>query len=321
MSELSVRRYDGDPAAWDDFVERSNNGTIFHRTDFLAYHGGRFAAVEHPLAWFKGDALHAVMPLAIAEEGGVRVARSPYGGSYGGIVVGPELGLKRAEEIVGGLFDALREAAVRRLVVTPTPGLNFALPHDYLNFWLLKHGARAAMSELTSYIETSGEPLERFTYAAVKAIRKAKANGVVVEESTDASPFYEILSANRAKIGAAPTHTLDEVRWLLRELPDRIKLFVATREGIPIAGSLVFRVNARVLLDFYWAHLDEYQEFRPVSLLVHEITRWAHGAGIRYFDFGTQTVRMEPIEGSTRFKETFGAVGVFRTTYEWNAAG
>jgi hypothetical protein len=25
---------------------------------------------------------------------------------------------------------------------------------------------------------------------------------------------------------------------------------------------------------------------------------------------------MMPVEGSTKFKETFGAVGVFRTTYE-----
>jgi hypothetical protein len=55
---------------------------------------------------------------------------------------------------------------------------------------------------------------------------------------------------------------------------------------------------------------------RPVSLLVHEILSWAYSEGILWFDFGTQTIDMVPVEGSTRFKETFGAVGVFRNRYE-----
>jgi hypothetical protein len=62
--------------------------------------------------------------------------------------------------------------------------------------------------------------------------------------------------------------------------------------------------------------VDEFQGLRPVSLLVHEITRWAYREGVRTFDFGTQTIDMVPVEGGTRFKETFGALGVFRRTYE-----
>lgn len=320
MTELVVRRFEGDPAVWNDFVERSNNGTIFHRLDFLAYHGEKFRAAEYPLGWFKGDTLHALMPLALFDEGGKRVARSPYGASYGGIVVGMELSLKRAEEMVQGLFETLQKEGVTRLGVTPTPGLNFALPHDYLNFFLEKAGAEVSVSELTSYIHTSAEPLDSFTYTAVKAIRKAIAQEVVVEESDAPEAFYEILVENRKKFGVTPTHSLEEIRWLLRHLPQDVKLFVAKRRGETIAGSLIFRVNSRVILDFYWAHLDEYQEFRPVSLLVYEMTRWAHRNGIRIFDFGTQTTRGVPVEGNTRFKETFGGVGVFRRTYEWNAS-
>ena len=43
---------------------------------------------------------------------------------------------------------------------------------------------------------------------------------------------------------------------------------------------------------------------------------WAHRHGFRLFDFGTQTINMVPQEGSTKFKETFGAAGLFRKTYE-----
>jgi hypothetical protein len=260
------------------------------------------------------------MPLAILTEGGVRTARSPYGASYGGLVTGEELSLKLAEELVGSLLEYLRGQGVQRLVVVPPPWLNFARPHDYLNFWLLKHGATCPASELTSYIEVREEPLESFSHSAVKAVRKAKASDVLVEESRDIEAFYEILAENRRKFGVTPTHTLEEIRWLLRELPEHVKLFMARREGTPIAGSLVFRVNRRVILDFYWAHLDEHQGFRPINLLVYEITRWAYRNGFRIFDFGTQTIDMVPVEGSTKFKETFGAVGVFRRTYDLRLA-
>ena len=36
---------------WNDFVERVDNGTIFHRLDFLAYHGQKFKVNEEHLLW------------------------------------------------------------------------------------------------------------------------------------------------------------------------------------------------------------------------------------------------------------------------------
>ena len=71
---------------WNKFVENSNNGTIFHRLDFLAYHGDKFKSNENHLIWFKGDEIIALMPLGIFEENGKRIAKSPYGGSYGGVI-------------------------------------------------------------------------------------------------------------------------------------------------------------------------------------------------------------------------------------------
>ena len=38
--------------------------------------------------------------------------------------------------------------------------------------------------------------------------------------------------------------------------------------------------------------------------------------GFRYLDFGIFTVRMEPNFGLARFKESFGASGMFRDTLE-----
>jgi len=321
MAEWTLERFTGVPGEWDAFVESSNNGTLFHRLGYLAYHGDRFAASAHHLAWRAGDELRAVLPLGIFTEGALSVARSPFGASYGGIVVRNDLSLVEAERLVASLREYLTSRGIDRLVVTPAPPMNHVHPQNYVDFWLLKAGATIPRSELTSYIETAAEPLERFRYSAVKAVRKARANEVGVEQSDWVDEFYEILAANRRKFGAEPTHSKAQISWLLERFPEQVRLFMAYLDRKPIAGSLVFRVNARVLLDFYWAHLDEYQGLRPVSLLVHEIARWAHAEGFRYFDFGTQTIEMTPVEGGTRFKETFGALGVFRHTYELKLRG
>ena len=82
----------------------------------------------------------------------------------------------------------------------------------------------------------------------------------------------------------------------------------------PIAGTLLFKCNENVLLDVYWAHLDSYHIYRPINAIVYEVTKWAFKEKIKYFDFGTQTVGMEPNYGGTNFKESFGSTGVFRHT-------
>jgi len=316
MSAPGPRRFDGDPAAWNAFVAGSNNGTLFHRLDFLAYHGARFAKEAHHLVWAKGDSIRAVMPLGIFREDGRVVARSPFGASYGGIVAPRELSLATAEELVESLLAYLRQAGVQTLSWVPSPGFYCERAHDYVEFFFRVAGARVVGSDLTSYAAVLDETDREFRHAAVKAVRKARDSGVVVSPSDDVDSFWDILVANRAKFDATPTHSRDEIAWLIERLPDDVKLFLATVEGEPVAGSLVFRLNPRVIMDFYWAHRDEWQHVRPVSLLVHEILRWARTQGLAWFDFGTQTIDMVPVAGSTRFKETFGAVGVFRRKWE-----
>jgi len=71
---------------WDDFVDDSNNGTLFHKQKFLSYHEEKFKDDEHPLLFYEGEKLIAVLPLAIFESEGKKIAKSPYGGSFGGFV-------------------------------------------------------------------------------------------------------------------------------------------------------------------------------------------------------------------------------------------
>ena len=113
-----------------------------------------------------------------------------------------------------------------------------------------------------------------------------------------------------------PTHSLSELLYLKELFPDRIILFGAYLKNEMIAGVINFVVNDRIVLAFYISHKKQYQELRPINLLFYKIFDWAICNKFKVFDFGIFTVHEKPNMGLARFKENFGASGVFRDTVE-----
>ena len=83
-----------------------------------------------------------------------------------------------------------------------------------------------------------------------------------------------------------------------------------------IAGIVNFIVNPKVVLAFYISHRKEYEVHRPINLLIYSIIKWAVEKQMQILDFGIFTVNENPNMGLARFKENFGASGIFRDTIE-----
>ena len=129
--------------------------------------------------------------------------------------------------------------------------------------------------------------------------------------------FYNILKENlKIRHGVNPTHTLKEIYKLIELFPDSINLFGAFYKGEMIAGVLNFIIKDDVVLAFYISHKEEFQELRPLNLLFYSIFNWALKEKINVYDFGIFTVEGEPNMGLGRFKENFGASGIFRDTFQ-----
>jgi lipid II:glycine glycyltransferase (peptidoglycan interpeptide bridge formation enzyme) len=159
--------------------------------------------------------------------------------------------------------------------------------------------------------------LAKFKSSHLRAVRNAQEKGVNVRQSNDFDSFYNILEQNlKIRHSVSPTHTLAELKNIHAMFPDRINLFAAFVKGVMVAGVVNFVVNDHVVLAFYISHDEAYQEFRAVNLLFYSIFDWAIQQGFRIYDFGTFTVNEEPNMGLGRFKENFGASGIFRDTIE-----
>jgi hypothetical protein len=316
---IQIRRTaEDDRNCWTDFVQRSNNGTIFHLPDFLEYHPpDRFE--NHHLIAEDSSGLVSVIPGALTERDDGIWFRSYPGASYGGPVLTDSMGLRKTEKLVDSLIAYCRVQGWTGIEMTPPPIAYYRRPHNYLEFSLIRRGFAYRKRELTAVIDLYrlGEELRLgFRSSALRGVKKAQKSGLVVEENWDFARFYPVLESNlQQRHDVSPTHTLEELEKL-RELlgNERIRQFTAVLNGEVLAGMVMFHCNPRVTLAFYISHDQEHQSLRPVNLVYMEVIRWAKQMGYHYMDLGTFTLDMEVNYGLCRFKESFSARGIFRNT-------
>ena len=319
---IKIRKItDDDRSDWISFVEKSNNGTVFHTPGFLDYHPeGRFNN-SHLLIESAAGKIMGIVPGAIAERDSGAWFRSYPGASYGGPVLSDELGLDKVERLTEALIKYCRQQGFAGIEMTPSPISYYRRPHNYIDFSLIKNGFTYQKRELTAVIDLQrlGEEIDLgFSQSARRGVRKAVKSGLRVIEDNDYSKFYPVLASNlKDRHDVNPTHSLEELN-LLRELlgQNSVRQFISVDDsGKVYAGMIMFHCNPRVTLAFYISHDEEFQAMRPVNIVYREVISWAQKMGYHYLDLGTYTLNMEVNYGLCRFKESFSARGQFRNTF------
>lgn len=316
---ISIRRFQpADTENWETFVSQGNNGTIFHERKFLSYHPPEKFA-DHSLIFEKKSSIKAVFPAAEKVLDNQRYLVSHPGSSYGGIVVERDLSFRDSYDYVEGLIRHARSEGFQGIQITLPPAIYQGRVSNYIDFSMIKHGFSYKKRDVSSMLTIESSPeenLKLFRPSHRTAVRKAVKQGVKIQESDDWKAFYQILETNlNIRHNVKPTHTLDELIKLKAIYPERVRLFGAYYDENMVAGVVNFSVNQDVVLAFYISHDEAHQELRAVNLLFYEIIKWCQNESFKYLDFGIFTVDMEPNFGLGRFKENFGASGVFRDTF------
>ncbi len=309
-------------AGWDERVENSVNGTIFHCRAFLAYHGSRFAGSERFLMVIDGDTPCAQIALSIETTPEGRVARSPYGASYGGLVLFRQPNFSEAQGIVRAFNDYLRAENVTRFTMTPPIACCLPQPLDVLYFALLTNGYRSINRDLSSVAYLAGGlPAAQLVSArARRHTRKAEGYGLSICRG-DLPAFWQVVEKTFTKHGARPTHTSDEFAYLTEALPEQVYVDVAIDpDGTPAAGIGYIASNSRVNGSFYLCQDPARQHEQGLTLLVMHALEDSRSRGFGWFDFGTSSVNMMPRENIFLFKEAFSKIAMFRETFEWRAS-
>ena len=306
---------------WDSYVPKANNGTFFHLRSFLNYHPkGRFK--DHSIMVRKKGKIFSLFPAVEQFIGEKKLLISHPGATVGSFTLPENLSIADAFELVSKLIEYAKGKKFQGIRINLPPNLYQKRLSNYMEYSFFKLGFGYTKREITSILfleETIEETKKKFRPSHLRAVRKAIENNIIVKQSQDIGSFYSILRNNlKIRHGVTPTHTLSELKHLFSMFPKKVRLFSAFLDELMVAGVVTFQINQRVLLAFYISHDERYSELRAVNILFYKIFEWAIKSKYEIFDFGIFTVNGEPNMGLGRFKENFGASGIFRDTVELN---
>lgn len=303
---------------WEDFVESSNNGTMFHTRKFLSYHpADRFK--DFSLIFKDKNNIISVLPAAQIKKDDAVTFISHQGASYGGFVYKDSLSIRQAFEMTETLIEYSSNNKFEKIIITHSPFVYQKRYNNYIDFAFIKNGFQYLKREVSSVVSLDvkeDEVLSLFKSESRTAVRKSEKMGVVIKESDDFEEYYKILKNNLAmRHNVNPAHSLDELLKLKKLFPDKIQLVGAYLKNKMIAGVINFFCNEKVVLVFYISNDMEFQQYRAVNYLFYTIIKDAVNRGLSYLDFGLFTVNMDPNWGLGKFKENFGARGILRDSF------
>ena len=309
--------------AFDAFVAKSRNGTIFHTRRFLAYHStGKFQ--DASLMFFDGEKLVAVLPAALKEENGRNMLVSHPGASYGGLVLGEEISVTETGELMNNLLayaKAQNDAGVSFLRLSPA-SLQKSYSEDQL-YWAFQKGFQMTRCEMDGAIDLTGmkedQVLARLPGKCRNMIRQAERAKIEVKLSNDFVSFWPILESVLAqRHGAKPTHTLEEIEKLHELLPDDFRCLCAYREGAMVGGIVLVTIHEQALYTLYMGQKYSEQEHHPMHALLAEAMKLAIREKRRVLHLGVSTEDggTKVNEGLFFFKESFGCKPVRRESWE-----
>lgn len=322
---IAIRPFQRNQAAdWKAFLADSNNGTLFHDLDFLAYHPPeRFE--PHHLMFSEGGKLAALLPAAIVPEpDGRPFLKSPYGGSVGGFAL--PVGQRALTTI--GLVPILQQYAtglgVAGIEMRIGPNIYAHEPNDALSFALAASGftlSRRWLGHAIPLPKDPGDVLKRINKRRRPHVRRALREGTqVVAIDLDRLPeFYALLVQHRErKFHAQPSHTLSELERIFQLVPNQTKLFVSIRQDQIMAGIVMFEFYCPVAYAMHLWSDDEFDDCRPAESLVAGVAEHYAKQGFCYLDLGPSARDDLGLdEGVARFKRQMGGVGFCRDTWRW----
>lgn len=313
MPQFDVKRYTPDDApAWNAFVAQSKQGTFLFDRRYMNYHRDRFR--DHSLMVYKDSRLYALLPANVSGD----TLWSHQGLTYGGLLTDSRATTAHVCEVFKNINACLRADGFHRVVYKAIPWIYHQLPAEEDLYALTNVCGARLMARHISTTLVRDHRL-KFTESRRSGIRKARRNGLTVEESNDLNAFWTILDNNlEHKYGAKPVHTEQELELLKSRFPSQIKLYMALQNGIPLGGTLIFETPQVVHTQYISASPEGKREGALDLLfdyLINDVYRDAP-----YFDFGKSCEGDgHVLNGPLIFqKEGFGGRGVCYDWYEWN---
>ena len=314
MKGYKIERYtDSHSYVWDDFVEKSKNGTFMLTRKFIAYHGDRFT--DASLLVYKNEKLIAVFP---ANSSGHTIY-SHQGLSYGGLVLSKHIKLSDALAAFVELLKYYAQKGYLNLIIKQTPALYHLQPSGEVQYALFVTQAELYRRDAAICLRPSSfKPNEN----RKRKIKSANSHDFQIRETDNMEPFWnEVLIPNlQISHGGTPVHSLQEIQFLKDTFPDHIKQYDIYEGDKILGGTTLFNTKKTSLAQYISA--TPYGKYTDAlsALFAHIIQN--KSSEFDYFSFGHSNEDNGRVLNHTLsyWKESFGGSALTHDFYKVNIA-
>jgi len=305
----SIQKYHPRKAqAWNDFIERSSNGTFLHNRNYMDYHARRFD--DASLMIYDGEKLKAVLPAH-------RINNFLYahnGLTYSDFIFHFKLKLEHKIAIVQTVLAYLQANGITHLQVKSIPFV-FTRIIDQSNEYIYQQ-LQARLLMLKPFFVRFRNNAVKINRNRIKNFKKMSQKAYQWEENpAGLEAFWKIVENNlQERYNSNPIHTFEEMQLLMKRFPDKIKLFTVKENQNILAGALVYYINRA--MHFQYIHSVTHNEEREaVEWLIYEILK--HHEHQQYISFGTSAVEENNLnKGLVYWKQSWGCTLINQSIYE-----
>ena len=261
---------------WDQYIQKSNNGTIFHLRKFLSYHQERNFN-DCSLIFYEKENIKALFSGAIINN----CLYSHPGASFGGFVYN-DISFQSSKEMIDLLIEYANNKKLTEIIIIPPPFIYYKLYNEAMEYCLYYKGFNIEEYYISSFVELRNNIANQIHNRKKRYIKKIE-NKIVVKESNNLNVFYPILLDNKSRHKTKPPHTLEELKILMSNFPNHNKLLLSYYDNKVIGGALNFVTNNNTCILFYNMIDYEYKDLQIASLQIYESLKWAKNLGLNYF--------------------------------------
>lgn len=280
---LHIKRYnETDKDSWNQFVSESKNGTFLFNRNYIDYHNDRF--VDFSVIIYSDNKIIALFPASISSPNRV----VSHGGlTYGGVISDINMTTELMIEVFNLLLSFYSDHDIKEIVYKRVPSIYYDYPSDEDLYVLYRLNASLIRRDISSTISLGNKI--PFSSRRIRAIKKAKKNNLIVQESKNYSEYMSLLnSVLQLHHGVRAVHSTQEIEKLANSFPHNIKLYVSLDDKNKIVAGVVVYINKGTVHAQYIANSEDGRKIGALDYLFDFLIN-DEFADKRWFDFGICT--------------------------------
>ena len=294
---------------WNHFVYGAKNSTFMHLREYMDYHSSRFT--DNSLIAYQNNKIIGVLPANRVGD----TLYSHQGLSYAGwLVQTKHFDVTNMLRIWDAMAEFLPTIGIKRLVYKPSPHIYHSYPAEEDLYAIFRHNGVITSTTISTVIPIA-EAI-RFNENSRRAVRLAQKEGIVIHETTDFAPYWDVLTELlNERYGVNPVHTLAEINLLHSLFPINIRLFTANLGDEVLGGTLIYHTGL-VAHAQYIAASQKGKAMKVLPIIFDHLIN-IEFSQTRYFDFGTSNEQGGRVlnEGLVMQKTGMGGRGIVYNTY------